>query len=127
MGESTKGLITCLERELFNALGRPGEAGDALEILKAINNIFGYFLVIMNCEREICSADPPKGLKTVAMSFRGLTQWIIEFANTFRIDWAKNVEGIKEGSKQFNITAKFTSPPQLERAMKKIEKFRERH
>jgi hypothetical protein len=118
-------LKICLERDLTNAMGRPGEPGDALAILMAVNKISGCFLVVMNCEREICSVDPPERLKAIAISFRGLTRWIIEFAIKYKNNWAKNLEGIKQGSKQFNAIEKITIPPQFEMAMKEIKKLKE--
>jgi hypothetical protein len=118
-------LKVSLEHDLTNAMGQPGEPGDALAILTAVNKIFGCFLTVMNCEREICSVDPPEQFRAIAISFRGLTQWIIEFAIEYRNNWAKNVEGIKQGSKEFNAIEKITIPPQFEMAMKEIKKLKE--
>lgn len=125
--ESVRRLKLCVEGELFNSLGRPGEFGDPLKILTAVNNMFSCFLVSMSCERDMCSAEPPSELKEMGVSFEGITRWAIEIANAFRNDWVKNVEDIKVGSNQFIMTTSAILPPQLEKMMKELNKLQKEH
>ena len=114
-------LQRCVNEELPASLGKPGEPGDAIKILRAVDGIFGCCRAFLAWELELCAATPPVKLKQLAAAFRGITLSVIADARRLVDEVSRAVEDLRRGSRQFRVDTKFPSPPQLARFVAEME------
>lgn len=118
-------IVTCINHDLPESLGKPGVSGDAIRILRTVNALFDACGPFLAFERNLCGADPPKNLKFLKDAFGGITVSIAGAVERFVEDWNRAVHDLRKGSHEFQVKVVLTVPPQLEKAateMKKITK-----
>jgi hypothetical protein len=114
----------CIQEELSDSMGKPGEAGDAIKMLRTVDALFGYCRVFLAFELDVCAADPPSKLKMFGATFRGITLWGIDVVEQLTREWSQSVEGLRRGSHQFQVNLKVQSIPQLQKALAETDKVR---
>lgn len=129
MGSETTALAStitkmksCIEKELPDALGKPGFSGDAIQMLRTVDEFFDYCGSFLAFELDMCAADPPAEFKAYAGAFRGITSWVIGVVQRLVDDWSEAVNGLRQGSHEFQIEVQLKDCPQLEKASAEIDK-----
>jgi hypothetical protein len=110
-----------VNEELPASLGKPGESGDAIQILRAVNGLFGCCRAFRACELDVCAADPPVKLKQLGAAFRGITLSVIGDVKRFTDEWSRAVEDLRGGSRQFRVNVQLSSPAQLAKFVGEVE------
>jgi hypothetical protein len=106
------------------AWGKPGEPGDALEILRSVNKIVETCRALLDWELELRSVTPPPVLKNLGASLHGLTAGIIEELGRISDELSKALEGAWTGTREVSILLKISSPPQLNKFLAEMEEVR---
>jgi hypothetical protein len=120
-------IATCLEQELPLAWGKPGEPGDAIQILNVANGITESCTAAFNWELEVCSAAPPTHLRRLGSCLRGFTAGIISEASRLPDEIAHAVETARSetGPHKIQINLKFLGPPQITKFLAEMEIVRQ--
>jgi hypothetical protein len=124
LSTSMSAMSAILKNDIPNALGKPDSADDATDILKIVKSLFDACDPFISFERDLRLADPPKGLKPLSDAFRGITLSIAEDLQRASEDWARAVDGLQNGSHNFQVNITFNSFPQLTTASIELEKIR---
>jgi Domain of unknown function (DUF4062) len=106
------------------AWGKPGEPGDALEILRAVNKIVETCRAFLDWELELRSVTPPLVLRNLGASLHGLTAGIIDELGRISDELSKALEGAWTGTREVSILLKISAPPQLEKFLAEMEEVR---
>jgi hypothetical protein len=108
-------IVRCLEQDLPVAWGKPGEPGDAIQILNVANGITNCCTASFNWELEMCSAEPPEHFMRLGACLRGFTAGIISEASRLPDELARAVETAQSGTgpRKIHINLTFSSPPQI--------------
>jgi len=110
------------------AWGKPGEPGDALEILRSVNKMMETCQALLDWELELRSVTPPSVLKNLGASLHGLTAGIIDELKRISDELSKALEGASTGTGEVSILLKISAPPQLDKflaEMKEVSKHPE--
>jgi len=110
------------------AWGKPGEPGDALEILLSVNKMIETCQALLDLELELRSVTPPSVLKNLGASLHGLTAGIIDELKRISDELSKALEGASTGTGEVSILLKISAPPQLDKflaEMKEVSKHPE--
>jgi len=114
-----------VNEDLPASLGKTEVSGDAIQILRAVNSLFGGFQTFLAFELDVCAAEPPLKLKVFETTFRGITLSLIGSVERFTDEWGRALEGLRAGSHEFQATFKLPSLPQLQRATEEMKKIGE--
>lgn len=109
------------EKRIPAAWGKPGEPGDALEILRSVNKIMETCRAFLDWELELRSVTPPSVLKNLGASLHGLTSAIIDELKRVSDELSKGLEGSWTGTREVSIQLKISAPPQLERFLAEMK------
>jgi len=107
-----------------SAWGKPGEPGDALEILRSVNKIVETCRALLDWELELRSVTPPPVLKNLGASLHGLTAGIIDELGRISDELSKALESAWTGTREASILLKISSPPQLNKFLAEMEEVR---
>ena len=121
-------IARCINEDLRASWGAPEEPGDAIQILRAVDAIFGCCRAFLNWELDVCAADPPVKLKRLGAAFRGITLSIIGDVTHLRDEMGRAIKDVQGGSSEFRVNIDFSSPPQLAKfrvEMDKVDKHPE--
>lgn len=108
--------------ELPASWGKPGEPGDAIQILRTVDAIVGCCRAFLNWGLDICAADAPVNLRRLSAALRGFTMSIIGDIKPLPDQLARVVEDARGGAhgiRQINLT--FSKPPQFARYIAELE------
>jgi hypothetical protein len=108
-------MAKCFKEDVQESWGKPGESGDPVQILRAVNRLVGFCRVFLNWELEVCSAEPPVKMRRLRDSLRGITGSIIGDAKRGADELARAIANVRGGSKEFRARLDFSSSPQLVR------------
>ncbi|HZR55296.1 MAG TPA: hypothetical protein VFA74_00365 [Terriglobales bacterium] len=97
------------------AWGKPGEPGDAVEILRSVNKIIETCRAFLDWELELRSVTPPPVLKKLGTSLHGLTAGIIDELTRISDELSKALESAWTGAREVSILMKISAPPQIEK------------
>jgi hypothetical protein len=117
-------LARSVDSKLATGLGQPGESGDAIEILKAVNDIAECCRAMIRWEIEICGASVPERLKPLGDVLRGFAGGTIADVQRLAAEFASIVEGIHNGTRKFTLNLTFSTPPQVAVFMAELKKFK---
>jgi len=104
--------------------GKPGEAGDALQILRAANEIISRCRALVNWERDIRSTAPPAKLKRLGATLHGTAASLFTEVMRLPDELARAVEAARRGPAKVNIQLTFPSPPQIGNFLAEMEKVK---
>jgi hypothetical protein len=125
MGEVTpmvSEIARCVNELLPASLGKPGESGDAIQILRAVDALFGCCRAFLAWELDVCAADPPLKLKRLGAVLRGITSSVIGDLRRFLDELGRAIEGVRGGSNEFRVHIELSSSPQLAKFAAEIDK-----
>lgn len=108
-------MAKCFKEDVRGSWGKPGESGDPLQILRAVNTLMGYCRGFLNWEIEVCSAEPPVTMRPLRDTLRGMTGSIIGDVKRGTDELARAIADVRGGSKEFRARLDFSSSPQLAR------------
>jgi len=114
-----------MERELPVAHGKPGEPGDAVQILRAVNKMANACRSLLDWELEIASLKPPSHLKSLGDALHGLTLAMIDELWRLPDEISKALEGTWTGTREVEIKLTFGSPPQLEKFLTEMKRVQQ--
>jgi Protein of unknown function (DUF4236) len=114
-------IAKCVEQKLPAAWGKPGEPGDAIEILKVVDEIIDCSGALIKWELEISSAEPPIKLKRLGAALHGSAAGIISEVKRVPDELGRALEGARKGTRNFTINLTFTTPPQIAHFLTELE------
>lgn len=114
-----------MDEELTAAFGKPGEPGDAMGILRAVNKMVGACHSLLEWELELNSLAPPSKLQNLGRALKGLTLVVINELKRLPDEISKALDGTWTGVRTVHIKLTFPSPPQLEKFQAEIKKASE--
>lgn len=121
-------LATAISVGLTSCWGRPGEPGDAIRILKAVDAVLDCCRAFLAWELEVCGAAPPDRLKGLGAAFRGVTMSVIGDIRGLPDALIRGTEGARRGLKESPINLTSALPTQFEKfqaEMREVEKHPE--
>jgi len=92
-------------------------------MLQTVDALFDACGQILGFERDLYEVDPPEKLKPLKQVLVGISQSFVEVLARLGEDWNRDVEGLRKGAHEFEITVVFTAPPQLEKALAEVKKI----
>jgi hypothetical protein len=113
-----------VDTDLPRALGKPGESGNAVQILSVAERLSNRLLLMLTLEVEITAADPPKKLNPLRDSLRGIGTGFLAEVRRLPDEIGRAVTAAQQGTREFQITLHFTSPPQLTACEREMEVVR---
>jgi hypothetical protein len=117
-------ITVCINNEIPSAWGKPGEPGNAVEILYSVNTIVGVCHALLNWETEVRSVTPPSGLTRLKASLEGLTKGMIDAVSRLPGQLSESLKGEWTGQRVVNIKLTIPTPPQLEAFRVEMEEVR---
>jgi Protein of unknown function (DUF4236) len=123
MSSAISVIARCVNQDLLIALGKPGEPGNPILMLRTINTLFGACGSFGAFERDLCAADPPKEMVVLKESLEGITASIAGTLERFSEQWNEAVDGLLKGSHEFNVKLVFTAPPQIGQFVAEMKKI----
>jgi hypothetical protein len=123
MTSALSGIESSVNRDLVDAIGKPGISGDAGRILSAVNGLFDNCRSFLAIELDMRSTEPPPNLRTLRDDYKGISSWAIGIAERVERDWGLAVEQIQKGSHEFNVTVQAGIPPQLAKMTTKLDRI----
>ncbi|SRR5579871_1261555 len=104
-----------MEEDLTAACGKPGEPGNPIQILHAVNRIMNGCQSLLDWEMELNSLRPPSQLQGLGQSLQGIACGVIQDLKQMPDDFSKALEGSWIGTRHVTLGFNLSSPPQLER------------
>jgi hypothetical protein len=98
-----------LEEEIPASWGAPGEAGNVLEIKRAVDRLISACNELVEWEGDLVSVRPPEIFESVATLLRGLTGQLLSEIERFADELSKPFEQPNPAG-EYNITLKFIFP-----------------
>lgn len=78
----------CIEKDLMDAMGKPGISGDAIKMLSTVNAIFYNCRRFLNFERAATAAEVPSAFYDLKSSFRGITNSVVHVVEDLNAQWS---------------------------------------
>jgi len=123
-------LSIIVEQEFAVAWGKPGQSGNALQILQAVNKIDDACTVLLDWELEVASTDLPAPLTPLPATLRGATTVIINELKRFPDELSRATQEATQdtGSTKRRVEIKLTipSPPQVAKFVAQWEEVRKK-
>jgi hypothetical protein len=111
--------------ELPTAWGKSGEPGDAVQILKVVDEISNCCLSLLRWELEVSAAAPPMGSSLLRDSLRGVGTEILTELERLPDELGRAVDGTQQGgSKVVNINLNLARPAHVIAFLKEMESVR---
>jgi hypothetical protein len=123
LAAATSKMMSCINEDLPHAVGQLGVSGDAIEMLQTVDALFDACGSVLVSERDLYEVDPPEKLKALKDVLAGISESFVEVLVRFVADWNQDVEALRKGAQDFQITVVFTAPPQLEKALVEVKKI----
>jgi len=111
-----------MEEDLMAACGKPGEPGNPIQILHAVNRMINACQSLLDWEMEIESLRPPDHLQALGQSLQGITFGVIQDLKRVPEDLSKALEGSWTGVRHVTVAFTLSTPPQLLKFQAEIEK-----
>lgn len=118
-------MIKCVNEEMLASLGKPGVAGDPVDMLRAVDVLSDCCRSFLAFELEVSIAEPPSKLKVFSATLRGVALAIIGVVEQLANQWSEKVEALRNGSREFHINLAFPNLPQLNEALVEMGKVRQ--
>jgi hypothetical protein len=119
-------MAACIEKDLMDAMGKPGVSGDALRMLSTVNAIFYNCRRCLDFERALNAAEVPSAFYKLKRSFRGITNSLVDVVEDLKAQWSRNTEALRNGARDFELKINFKTPPQAQIALAEIEKLKKK-
>jgi hypothetical protein len=116
-------MASCIQKDLMSALGKPGESGDAVAMLNAVDAIFSNCRRFLQFEQALNAAEVSSAFHALKVSFRGITLSIVRMMDDLKAQWSQKTEAVKSGALKFELKVNFETPPQALKALKEIDKI----
>lgn len=124
-GDFVQVIKVAMEEELAAACGKPGEPGNPIQILRAVNRMMTACQSLHEWELELNSLRPPPNLQALAESLQGITQVIVDDLQRLPNGISNALEGTWTGTRHVTLCVEFSSPPQFEKFRAEIQRVRE--
>jgi hypothetical protein len=83
----------------------------------------GCYHAILAWELDVCAAEPPAKLKPLRDAYRGIAGFMVgDVIKRLPDELSRAVQDIRNGSREFNVTVNFASPPQLAKFIEQMDK-----
>jgi hypothetical protein len=114
-----------MEEDLSAACGKPGEQGNPIQILRAVNKMTNACQAILEWELELNSLRPPSKLQGLGKTLQGITLGVVEDLNRVPQDLSKALEGSWTGTRHATISFIASRPPQIEKFQAEMQRVSE--
>jgi hypothetical protein len=116
-----------VEEDLIAAWGNPGEPGNPIQILHAVNKIMSACHLLLDWEMEIDSLRPPSQLQRLGQTLRGITFEVIQDLKRVPDDFSKDLESARTRTGTQRVMMRFTlsKPPKLEKFQAEMQRVKE--
>jgi hypothetical protein len=114
-----------MEEDLAAACGKPGEPGNPIQILHAVNRMMNSCQSLLDWEMELDSLRPPSQLQGLGQSLHGIACGVIQDLKHMPDDFSKALEGSWTGTRHVTVGFSLSSPPQLERFKAEMQRVSE--
>lgn len=111
-----------VEKELPDAWGKPGEPGNAMQILRAVNKVIEACKALLEWELDLQSTCPPAALRAVGATLRGVTTGIIDELTRMPEELSSATGGQWTGVREVEIKLAFKLPPQFAKFEEELAK-----
>jgi hypothetical protein len=115
----------CFTEDVRASWGKPGESGDAVEVLKAVDTLLGFCRAFKNWELDVCATEPPVKLRRLRDSFRGITGSVIGDIKRATDELGRAIEDVRGGSEELRVKLDFSIPPQLAKVIAEVNRINE--
>jgi hypothetical protein len=111
-----------IERDVQSSWGKPGEAGDPLQILRAVDRLASSCQQFIDWEIEVRSVAVVASFAPAIAAFQGIARSVLNNIISFPHELNRVVTGARAGVVNQKISLDFVTPPQIARAAAEIEK-----
>jgi hypothetical protein len=102
-----------LEDELREAWGPPGQPGDPVSILRAVDRIVGAARHLLEWEIDITAFEPPEKFRNLGRFLTGMSGELVGEFTRVADEVEAGVAGTWTGVKEVSVNLTFPAPPQI--------------
>jgi len=116
-----------IEEDLVAAWGKPGEPGNPIQILHAVNKIMSACHLLLDWEMDINALRPPSQLQRLGQTLQGITFGVIQDLKRVPDDFSKDLEDARTGTGKQHVMMRFTlsTRPQFEKFQAEMQRVSE--